>query len=151
MQFGLALVLGAAVLAGVAQATQAVYNTAIARAVGGPFVSALISMTIAALILLTICLVTRASPPGLAELRLMTPYPLLVGGGCGAVILVSVLFATPRIGSAAVIALFILGQLMASVMIDHFGILGIPQHAVSITRIAGLAAVLGGTYLVVTG
>ena len=147
---GIAWALAAAVLAGMAQATQAVYNTAIARSIG-TLPSALISMSVAAVILLAVCLVRQVPLPSLSNLGAIAPYPLLVGGACGAIILSCVLFALPQLGSAGVIVLFILGQLVAAVLLDHFAVLGITRHAISLPRLAGVGAVLLGAFLIVRG
>jgi transporter family-2 protein len=108
-------------------------------------------MTVAAAILLVACLVRQVPMPSLRDLGGIMPYPLLVGGACGALILSCVLFALPQVGSAGVIVLFILGQLLAAVLLDHFAVLGIARHAISLQRLAGIAAVAGGAFLVVRG
>jgi len=46
------------------------------------------------------------------------------------------------------IALIISGQLIAGVVIDHFGILGVTARHFDITRVIGVAALLFGSYLI---
>ena len=41
-----------------------------------------------------------------------------------------------------------LGQLLAALVIDHYGWIGFPQHAISVTRIAGAALLFGGVLLI---
>ncbi len=36
-----------------------------------------------------------------------------------------------------------------AVVVDHFGLLGVDRHPVNIARVAGLAMLAAGTYLVV--
>ena len=141
----------AAVLAGMAQATQAVYNNAVAKAIGGTLPAALVSMIVAAVILACVMLVRQVPFPGLGLLKASAPYPLFVGGLCGSVILMAVLFAVPTLGSASVIVLFILGQLLASVVLNHLGTMGIAVHPVSLLRLGGVALVLCGAVLVIRG
>jgi len=45
--------------------------------------------------------------------------------------------------------LSVLGQLMASLVIDHYGWLGFPTHAISLVRLTGAALVFVGVLLVV--
>ena len=54
-----------------------------------------------------------------------------------------------RIGAAALFALTVLGQLMASLLVDQFGWLGFPLQPLSATRIAGAVLLLGGVGLIV--
>ena len=45
-------------------------------------------------------------------------------------------------------ACIILGQLTASVVVDHFGWVGFPQHSVSLQRLAGLGLLAIGLVLI---
>ena len=83
MSVALALAFLAAVVAGMAQATQGVFNAAVARSLG-PLVSALVSMSVAALALLVVILARAVPPPSWRSLMGLAPYPLLVGGLLGA-------------------------------------------------------------------
>jgi transporter family-2 protein len=53
------------------------------------------------------------------------------------------------IGAGAVAAATVTGQLVASVIIDRLGILGLEQTPLSASRLIGVALLLVGTYLVV--
>jgi transporter family-2 protein len=55
----------------------------------------------------------------------------------------------PRIGAAALLALTVLGQLLASLLVDQFGWLGFPLQPISLTKLAGAALLLGGVGLIV--
>lgn len=145
-----ALAFLAAVLAGMSQATQGVVNAAVARSLG-PLVSALVSMSVAALALLAVILVKGVPLPSWRSLMGLAPYPLLVGGLLGATILSCVLYALPRISAGSTIALFIFGQIVASLLLDQVGALGIAQHPVTLLRLLGAGLVLAGALLVVKG
>ena len=47
------------------------------------------------------------------------------------------IFLLPRLGAATVVALIVVGQMLGSLAFDHFGLLGVPQHAASPLRILG--------------
>ncbi len=70
-------------------------------------------------------------------------------GLLGAVYVTMALIAVSSIGAGGVAAATITGQLAASVVIDRLGILGLEQTPLSASRIAGVALLLSGTYLVV--
>lgn len=70
-------------------------------------------------------------------------------GLLGVILVASVAFAVPRIGLAATVALIILGQLLLSAWLDHYGVLGLPVRSFDLARGAGLALLLVGAWLVV--
>ena len=80
-------------------------------------------------------------PPG-------TPPTLYVGGVCGFIIVLSLAVVFPRMGAAFAIAVVVLGQGLAALVIDHFGLMGMPQEPVTLARVAGLLLVGAGLALV---
>jgi len=42
------------------------------------------------------------------------------------------------------IALLVLGQGVAALLIDHFGLMGMPKEPITLARVAGLLLVSGG-------
>lgn len=75
------------------------------------------------------------------------PWYLYLGGLGGFVVILSLAFLFPKIGAALAIALLVLGQGVAALAIDHFGLLGMPQVPVTLGRIGGLLLVGGGIAL----
>jgi transporter family-2 protein len=57
-------------------------------------------------------------------------------------------FAAPSLGVASTITLLVLGQLIASVLIDHFGAFGVAPRPVGWERLLGVVLVLAGVVLV---
>jgi bacterial/archaeal transporter family-2 protein len=55
---------------------------------------------------------------------------------------------TPRLGVATTIGLFLAGQVIASMVIDHFGLFGTPVQAASIPRILGALLIIVGVAVV---
>src|SRR5580700_5463301 len=76
-------------------------------------------------------------------------YFTAVGGGLGAFYVTVATLVGPRIGAAALLALTVLGQLLASLIVDQFGWLGFPLQPISLTKLAGAALLLGGVGLIV--
>jgi len=54
----------------------------------------------------------------------------------------------PRLGAATLVALILAGQAIASLLVDHFGWVGFPEHAVTPGRLAGVLLVASGVALV---
>lgn len=66
------------------------------------------------------------------------PLWLWAGGVMGAVIVFTVTFATPRIGTAATIGILVAGQLAMGVAIDRFGLFGFDEIAIAWPRAVGI-------------
>lgn len=141
------------ILAAIAAAAipfQAIINGRLGQVVANPFLAALISFFSGFTVLILILL---ASTPGLPSLPSGTtygriPWYLFTGGVLGAVFVTTVLMLVPRIGATNVIAATIVGQLLMSVIIEHFGLLGAPQSNVSLPRLAGCVLLIGGMLLI---
>jgi transporter family-2 protein len=149
MNFASWIAMIAVVLAGGATALQAPTNARLATAVSGPVNAAFVSFAVgtAALGLLALALQSR---PDVTAMRALPAYAW-VGGLYGAVFVVAAAWAVPRLGVATTITLMVAGQLMLSLVLDHFGALGVPRAPISLTRLAGVALVIGGVLLVRRG
>jgi transporter family-2 protein len=64
------------------------------------------------------------------------------------VYVVIIIVLLPRLGTATVIALFVLGQMIASLAFDNFGVFGVPKHPADMTRIAGALLLVAGVFLI---
>lgn len=49
---------------------------------------------------------------------------------------------TPRLGAANTVSSILAGQIFASILLDHFGFLNLPVHAVTLPRIVGAVLVV---------
>ncbi len=61
---------------------------------------------------------------------------------------VSSIILVPRIGAAATIGLVLAGQVVASIIIDHLGLLRVPVHELTAPRIVGATMIIAGVVLV---
>jgi bacterial/archaeal transporter family-2 protein len=137
------LAVALAVAAGIAAAFQAAANAGLSARIGlGAALVVNTSIVLAGTILLYVMLGPRGGffPGGV-------PWTLYVGGLCGFVLLASLAFVFPKIGAAVAIALVVLGQGVAALAIDHYGLLGMPAEPVTLGRVAGLVLVGAGVVL----
>lgn len=141
------LVLLFAVVIGTSLPVQAGLNAQLARAAGHPVWSALISFAVGTVSLTTYVLVSRLPPVALASLRTL-PWYAWLGGVIGAVYVPSVLLLLPRLGLALSFSLIIAGQLFISLLLDHFGWLGLPVQPISPGRILGAGLLIIGVVLI---
>ncbi|HEV7354160.1 MAG TPA: DMT family transporter [Brevundimonas sp.] len=141
-----AFAVAAVIVGGAFTALQGPTNARLAGAVASPVNAALISFAVGTLVLAALAAVLR-TPPDMEATRAL-PFWAWLGGAYGAVFVVAAAFAVPRLGVASTITLMIAGQLALSLVLDHFGWLGVPRQPLSLTRVAGVALVLAGVLLV---
>lgn len=134
-----------AVVAGSFLPIQAGVNARLANFVGGPVRASMISFFVGAIVLLIVVLLfyrnggTRTSH---------APWWAWVGGVLGAFYVTSTVVVSVRIGAAAFFGILVAAQLVTSVLIDRFGLIGFPQKELSPLRIVGVALLIGGALLV---
>ena len=76
------------------------------------------------------------------------PPLLFIGGTLGAIfVLVSIIIA-PKLGAGVFICSVVAGQLIASVILDHFGWLGFSPHPINALRILGICLLFMGMTLI---
>jgi transporter family-2 protein len=128
-------------------ALQAAANGSLRTNLGDPRYAAFFSIcgTIATAVL--VMLAIRPSLPPVASFR-AAPWWNWIGGPLGALFVFAGAVLTPKLGSAAFIAAVVGGQLICSLVLDHFGLMNVPQHGLSVGRLAGAAMVFVGVLLV---
>ena len=86
----------------------------------------------------------------LAGLASATRAPLIAwtGGLFGAIFITTSVVMIPRLGVATVMTLIVVGQLLGSLVFDHFGLLGTPQHQITFVRLLGAACLIAGAAMV---
>jgi len=144
-----ALPLALAVIAGLFIAIQAPTNAILGKASGSPVVAAFISFVVGTLALGA--MVAASSGRLFAPELRQVPWYAWLGGFYGAFFVAMAAFAAPRIGVATMLTAAIGGQILAALMLDHFGLLGLARQQVSVERIAGAVLVLIGAVLVRRG
>ena len=130
--------------AGIAGAAQASISGALGRRVG-TIGAAGLGVVLAAV--LVVALAVAFGRGGSIVSALHQPLWLWLGGLFGAVIVLAIAYAPPRIGTFATVALLIAGQLAAGALIDAYGWLGSPRIPVTLARVAGLVLVTAGAAL----
>ena len=142
------LFLALAFLTGIAIAVQAVVNSNLRVALNNPVLAALISFGTGFLTLLIVHISTGGGVPVLGTLRSMAWWKW-TGGVIGAVYVTTVILSVPRIGTANLVSLSVAGQLIAAVVLDHYGLLGVAQHPANGWRLLGIGLILAGVWMVV--
>ncbi len=132
-----------AAVAGIAAALQGAANAGLSSKIG--LGSALIVNT--TIVLLANIVFWIALGPKTEFFPAGTSWTYYIGGVCGFIVILAIAFVIPKQGAALTIALMVLGQGMAALLIDHYGLMGIPQESISPARLGGVGLVLGGIVL----
>jgi len=97
-------------------------------------------------------LVALAAPAGsLGAVDLLgDTEPWTLAGGLGSAIYITAgILLFPRVGALVAVGLFITGQMLASLLLDGFGWLGVSREPLGAAALLGAAAVVAGGWLVV--
>lgn len=140
----LALMLLAALVACVIP-VQAIVNGRLGVVVDNRILAALISFVGGTVALALILLATQGVPDLSGK---QIPWYLCTGGLLGAVFVTAVLTLVPHLGTARIIAATVVGQLIMSLIIDHFGVLGVPKAPINPVKIVGALLLIGGMLLI---
>ncbi|WVT75626.1 DMT family transporter (plasmid) [Sinorhizobium chiapasense] len=138
-----------ALVAGGLLAVQAGANAQLSKAVGSPFVATTLQLAIGTGLLVLVALFT-------GTLAVLATVPQakwwhLVGGTASAVYVVSTIVLFPRLGAVVSVGLFIAGQMLASLALDSFGLLGVVQTGLRVGAAIGTLVVLIGVGMIVFG
>lgn len=136
-----------ALLAGVTTAYQPGLNAKFADQAGGRVWGGVANFAIGLLAMTVVTCAMRATPPTPSKLG-AGPWWMWLGGLCGAFFVTLALILVPKIGAATYLTAMISGQLVASVVIDHFGHMGLPIREVTPGRLLGLVLIFGGMLMV---
>lgn len=133
-------------IAGALLPLQAGINTKLGKAASSPAIASLISFIVGLLALLVYVLVTQQnySIKGLKE----APSYAWTGGLIGAFYVTVIIFAFPKIGPGLTFGLVIAGQLLLSIFMEHYQVLGAHHHPVNISRVLGMLLIVFGVVLI---
>ena len=141
------LLLILAVLSGAVLPIQAALNAKVGKAVGAPVYAALISFVIGSVGLFIYSLATKVD---LAQINQATSlhWSVWTAGLLGAFYVAAVIILVPKIGAALTFGLVVAGQLSLSLIMDHYGLMGLSVHAINWQRLVGILCIVGGVLLI---
>jgi transporter family-2 protein len=142
---GLAYFLG--ITAGLGLTVQVGMNSQLRKVLQNANTAALISFLVGTAGLVALLLATRTTMPS-RETLASVPLWAWFGGLMGAFYVAVSTVVAASVGTTALLGLTLLGQLATALVIDHYGWLGLAQHPITLTRIAGVALLGAGVWLV---
>jgi transporter family-2 protein len=138
---------GFALLAGALITVQAGANSQLKQSLEAPMPALLVNYVLGFSAVLAYALVARVSWPAIGKMA-GAPWWACLGGLAGAVYGVAAILLASQLGAATLMALVVTGQLLSSVMLDHFGWVGFEVHPAGWGRTIGCLLMVAGFALI---
>lgn len=145
MQLVLPIVI--AILAGVSIVTQQALNTNLRTELDSVVWPGFVSYLVGLISMAVFAIAMREPLPAFGVMA-RVPWWAWSGGFFGAVFIAIAILLVPKLGAATFIALFVAGQLMASLVFDHYGVLGLAVRPIDTTKVIGAALLVAGVVLI---
>lgn len=136
-----------AVIAGAAVPFQGAINGHLGRGLGHPLWATLASLLVSLIVLLPLMLAMRLPLPGLTFIK-QAPLWMWSGGIFGVCFVSLALILLPKLGASGFVALAMAGQILVSLVFDHFGLFGLEAKALNAPRLLGALMLVGGVALI---
>lgn len=135
-----------AVLVGAGLTIQVGMNATVRVALGSPVIATIVNFAVGLVALLLFAVGTHARiVPGSVG---SVPAWAWFGGLLGALFVASTTVLGPRLGAAALLALTLFGQMLAALIVDHYGAIGFPHNPITLTRLTGAVLLVVGVILI---
>ncbi|MDL2212024.1 DMT family transporter [Erysipelotrichaceae bacterium OttesenSCG-928-M19] len=128
---------------------QTAINTQLKNQVNSPLTAAMISFVIGTIFIFFVALFTNTSLTIPNNLLTLNNWWLWLGGLLGATWITINIYLFTNLGSIQATLMPLLGQIIMSMIIDHFGLLNSLQQPFDLTRLIGIILVLIGVILAV--
>jgi transporter family-2 protein len=139
-----------ALVIGVALPLQAGINAELRTWLGHPLQAALVSFAVGTTALFVLVVSLGLSWSGVSSVG-RAPWWVWFGGLLGATYVSLTVVLAPRLGAATMIGAVMAGQLIGSLLMDHYGIVGYSVRSISIERLLGAALLVAGVMLIQRG
>ena len=135
-----------AFLSGAFLPIQAGLNAKLAKAAESPVYASMLSFAVGTLGLITYILITKQSMSwaGVRE----APAHVWLGGLLGAFYVTIIILAFPKLGPGLTFGLVVAGQMIISILLEHFNILVAQQNSMSFMKLLGVLLVVAGVIII---
>ena len=132
------------IIAGVGIPIMAALNAGLGTRLGNPIPAAFVLFLLA---LAVTAVLMFSNPLPSKDQVIAIPIHYYLGGLFVAFYILSITWIAPKIGLGNAIFLVLIGQLVAAIIIDHYGLLNASKTSVTAARIAGVGLMVAGIYL----
>ncbi|NWB47227.1 DMT family transporter [Pseudomonas gingeri] len=139
--------LALAAIAGAVVPFQSAINANLGRGLGHPLWATLVSLLVSMAVLLPVMLALRLPLPNLA-FAAKAPTWIWLGGVFGVCFVALAVLLVPKLGAGGFVALALAGQVVASLVLDHFGLFGLVERHMSVPRMVGAVLLIAGVAMI---
>ncbi|MFJ3369136.1 DMT family transporter [Pseudomonas sp. NPDC086251] len=136
-----------AVIAGAVVPFQSAINANLGRGLCHPLWATMASLLVSIVVLLPVMLAMRLPLPTLAFIS-KAPLWMWAGGAFGVCFISLALVLLPKLGASGFMALALAGQVVASLVLDHFGMFGLVERQMTVSRGLGALLLVAGVVLI---
>jgi len=135
-----------ALLSGAFLPIQAGLNAKLGKAAESPVYASMLSFAVGTLGLITYILITKQSMSwaGVRE----APAHVWLGGLLGAFYVTVIILVFPKLGPGLTFGLVVAGQMIISILLEHFNILVAQQNSISLMKLLGVLLVVAGVIII---
>lgn len=126
---------------------QGIITSNLAQKIQHPFGAAFINFFGGALVFAMAILLSPVVFPSFKKMSTI-PWYLFTGGVVGSLFIFGALFSLPKIGASAFFGQIVLGQLLMTLIVDHYGVFGVPVHKIDSVRVIGVSLLISGSFLI---
>ena len=135
-------------IVGALMPVQAILNTRLGKQTGGPLMGSLMSFGVGLICLFILNLATNYTAVAQLKPSGTSPWYIWLGGILGAIFVGYITYVNQRLGMALTFTLAVSGQIFASLVIDHYGLLGSATRTITLEKIAGAILIVTGLILI---
>jgi transporter family-2 protein len=146
MQARILLVIAALAL-GAILPLQAAINSKLSKAIGSPVYAAFVSFAVGTIALFLYLIATKQFNLQALQPR-QNPWWVWTGGLLGTFFVAGIVILLPKLGVVLAFSLVIAGQMIASIIFDQFGWLGVAIREISLGKIAGIILLVAGVVMI---
>lgn len=136
-----------AIIAGAVLPLQAGLNVQLGKSVHQPIFAAFASFLIGTIGLLVYLIVLKFDFSTISQSKSVSLW-VWGAGILGAFYVAAVIILAPKLGTALTFSLIVAGQMIISIIFDHFGLLDLPVKQINWQRLVGVAFLITGVLLI---
>lgn len=136
-----------AITVGMAGTAQAAINNKLNDYLLNAVVVALVSFIVGGVALFAYVLISGGQLSAIWTSK-NVPWYAWTGGVLGAYFVACTVLLIPRLGVALTFSLIVAGQMVLTLIIDHYALFGVPQRPATLARIGGVACIVLGVVLI---
>ncbi len=140
------LLLFLALVAGAIMPLQAGLSVQLGKSVQQPIFAAFVSFLVGTVVLLIYLILVKFDFSSLTNTKGLSPF-VWTAGILGAFYVTAVIVLAPKLGSALTFSLIVVGQIVVSLIFDHYGLLGMPMKSINWQKILGVSFLITGLFI----